>query len=87
MAVEGFCMDDNTVLVPGDIVQIDPDHDEIFGGCLMMVTEPGSWGAQGYFNIPGKGLAYYRATWEVMEKVGHAEWQWEAKTDVPPVRR
>ena len=35
-------------LVPGDVVQIDPAHDPVFGGAFMVVTEPKSWGAQGY---------------------------------------
>jgi hypothetical protein len=65
----------------GDIVQIDPEkHD--FGGCLMIVTEPKEWGAQGYLlmdkEITGlcrfMGQAYIRLTWEKMEYVGHAEW-------------
>jgi hypothetical protein len=54
----------------GEIVQINmtPDAvDDIFCGSLMIVTEPRSWGAQGYVQIPGKGQAYYRATWDRME--------------------
>lgn len=60
----------------GDIVQIDPASDEMFGACLMIVTEPKSWGAQGYITIPGKdgGNAYYRCKHENMEKVGHCAW-------------
>lgn len=30
---------------PGDVVQIDPSHDERFGGCFMLVTDVKSWGA------------------------------------------
>jgi hypothetical protein len=64
-------------LEKGDIVQIDPDHDDVFGGCLMVVTEPKSWGAQGYVSIPGKdgGSAYYRCPFEAMEPTGgKVEW-------------
>lgn len=63
-------------LAKGDVVQIDPDHDEAFGGCLMIVTEPKNFGAQGYVPIPGKdrGLAFYRCPWSAMSKVGRAEW-------------
>ena len=62
-------------LRPGQIVQINPDHDEVFGGCLMIVTEPKSWGAEGYVQIPGKGEAYYRCDFQNMEHTnGHAEW-------------
>lgn len=58
----------------GDIVQIDPAADETFGACLMIVTEPKSWGAQGYVTVPGQGNAYYRCKHENMEKVGHCAW-------------
>jgi hypothetical protein len=58
----------------GDVVQIAPSHDDVFGGSLMVVTEPKGWGAQGYVNIPGRGLAYYRCAWEHMELVGRAPW-------------
>lgn len=66
----------------GDIVQIQPESDPIFGAALMIVTEPKSWGAQGYVHVLGnsdavttfKGLAYYRCKFENMKKVGKAEW-------------
>ncbi len=65
----------------GQIVQLNPEtvHNIMFTGCLMVVTEPREWGAQGYVqalgenNQPG-GQAYYRAKWEEMEMVGEAEW-------------
>lgn len=68
----------------GDVVQINPDHDEIFGAHFMIVTEPKSWGAQGYcLGFPYKnengerierGLVFYRCAFENMEFIGHAEW-------------
>ena len=62
-------------LVKGDLIQIDPAHDETFGGCFMVVTEPKVFGAQGYCSGPGmKGLAYYRCPWDAMHKIGKAEW-------------
>lgn len=63
---------------PGSIIQIDPDYDELFGGCLMIVTEEKPWGAQGYFDVPGKGRAYYRCKHENGVLVGNAEWIFEA---------
>lgn len=68
---------DKATLEIGDIVQIDPAHDERFGGCLMVVTEPKSWGAQGYVvgpQAPKAGIYYYRCKHENMVKVGKAEW-------------
>lgn len=61
----------------GDVVQIDPAHDpDGFGGCLMLVTEPKSWGVQGFVHIPGAdgGDAYYRVKFEWIEWVGRAAW-------------
>jgi len=68
----------------GDVVQINPDHDEVFGGHFMVVTEPKSWGAQGYCmcfpstddkcqNLTG-GIAFYRCKFENMHFIGKAEW-------------
>lgn len=57
----------------GDVVQLNPKLDK-FGGCFMIVTEPKSWGAQGYVTVPGKGIAFYRANTEDMVKIGEAQW-------------
>lgn len=65
----------------GDIVQIDPEHDTVFGGCLMVVSEPKAWGAQGYVNVPGQGLAYYRVKEKDAKMVGKAEWLFEMKQE------
>lgn len=58
----------------GTVVQLNPftTRNKMFAGCLMVVTEPKSWGAQGYVQALGRdgepgGQAYYRATWEEME--------------------
>ena len=59
----------------GDVIQIRPDIDEIFGGALMIVTEPKSFGAQGAVHGLGKGLAYYRCEFKDMEYVGKAHWE------------
>lgn len=63
----------------GDVVQIDPSHDPVFGGCFMIVTEPKSWGAQGYINVPGErgGYAYYRCKHANMQIIGRCEWMEE----------
>lgn len=60
-----------------DIVQLNPHtvKNTMFGGCMMVVTEPKPWGAQGYVQALGAdgqigGQAYYRATWEEMEETG-----------------
>jgi len=62
----------------GDVMQIDPAHDEVFGGCLLIVTEVKSWGVQGYVDIPApkdeRGLAFYRCKYENCALVGPAMW-------------
>lgn len=65
----------------GEVVQLSPVdcRNKMFGGCMMVVTEPKEWGAQGYVQALGKdgemgGQAYYRATWEEMEFVGLTVW-------------
>lgn len=65
----------------GDVVQLSPDmENSFFPGCFMYVTEPKSWGAQGFVMIPASGTeppgeAFFRAKWEDMEFVGRAAWQ------------
>lgn len=61
----------------GDIVQLNPFNcrNKMFAGCLMVVTDPKSFGAQGYVQGLGTdgepaGQAYYRATFEEMELTG-----------------
>lgn len=69
-------------LTVGEIVQIDPTHDKRFGGCLMVVTDPKGWGAQGYVTVPhsdGAQQAFYRCEFANMESLNvTAEWQMEA---------
>ena len=62
----------------GEIVQLVPGEtrNEAFSGCLMVVSEPKPWGAQGYVQTLGEardapgGQAYYRAKWEEMDETG-----------------
>ncbi len=64
----------NAVIEAGDVVQIDPAHDDKFGGCFMLVTEVKSWGVQGFVKIPAKGDAYYRCEFSHLHRIGAAEW-------------
>ncbi len=58
----------------GEIMQINPDRSgglEWFGACLLVVTEPHEWGAQGYVKNAGmSGLAFIRVRFEDMEPTG-----------------
>lgn len=64
-------------LSAGEIVQLNPETcaNPMFAGCMMTVTEPKTWGAQGYVQMGGTdgkpgGQAYYRAEWEEIERTG-----------------
>ena len=62
-------------LAVGEIVQINPANDDgrgrqWFGGCLMVVTEPKSFGAQGYVQSTG-GTAPWRAESATKEGGAH----------------
>lgn len=68
---------ENRKLKPGEIVQIAPNpNNSMFDYCLMIVTEPKSFGAQGYVKNAGSdGQVYIRLTFEQMEPTGgFAEW-------------
>lgn len=68
-------------LKKGSVVILIPEatRNPMFSGCMMTVTEPKPWGAQGYVQALGEngemgGQAYYRARWEEMELVGITAW-------------
>lgn len=64
----------------GDVVQLGPDcRNPMFAGCFMTVTEPKTWGAQGFVQALGEngepgGQAHYRAEWAEFEFIGVAVW-------------
>lgn len=66
----------------GEIIQLDPTTtaNRMFAGCLMIVSEPKSFGCQGYVQSLGEGgnpggQAYYRAIWtEMWPTGGTAPW-------------
>jgi hypothetical protein len=74
-------------LIEGDVVQLNPDHAK-FPGLLVVVTEPKSWGCQGYLlhqedfeAVRYKGKAFVRPTWTDMEYVGRLHWMLEYKEE------
>jgi len=64
----------------GDVLQLNPDYQDGWGGKLIVVTEPKPWGCQGYVleypphAVTFKGRAYIRPTWDKMEYVGRMTW-------------
>jgi hypothetical protein len=75
-----------TELVPGDIVQLNPEtcRAKGFACCLAVVDEQKAFGAQLWIHMVGKTLdeigpdTYYRAKWEEMELTG-GRVVWEAQ--------
>lgn len=64
----------------GDVVQLNPQHVR-FPCALVVVTEPKSFGCQGYLMLSGEteacrfsGLAYIRPKFEDFEFVGRIVW-------------
>lgn len=54
----------------GEIVQVNPSH-EVFGGCMVVVTEVKSWGVQGYVQSAGvAGQQYIRLKHDDYESTG-----------------
>lgn len=78
-------------LEPGDVMQLDPERvkNKAFGACFFVVTEPKTFGAQGYVQALGNrnavgGCAYYRAAWDEMEgPIGRAIWMPDAEEEEP----
>ena len=60
----------------GDVIQVDPTHDPMFGGCFGVVDEVGEWGCKLVaFDGPGmEGTAYYRLAHGKYEVIGRAVW-------------
>ena len=67
----------------GDIVQINPENGHKWGGFFCVVTEPKTWGCQGYLlhhgaidavRVEATNLAYVRLKFEDIEFCGKAFW-------------
>jgi hypothetical protein len=57
-------------LKAGDIVQVSPDK-EMFGACMVVVTEVKNWGIQGYVQSAGvEGQHYIRLEFADFESTG-----------------
>lgn len=74
-------------LAIGDVLQLNPEHK--FSGMLIVVTEPKSWGCQGYLlssrefdAVKFNGRAFLRPRFEQMEWVGNLFWLEEDKEEV-----
>jgi len=62
---------------PGDVIQIDPEHDPVFGGCFAIVEEVKLWGVNlcGCPIPSGDGrVAYYRVPHGAYAVIGRAAW-------------
>lgn len=66
----------NTHVKVGDIVQIDPEFGDIFGGHLVVVTEVYGWGIKGYIMYLKKRKDCFFKTFHYKDIVpcGKAKW-------------
>lgn len=78
----------------GDVVQINPENNEVWGGMLVVVTEPKEWGCQGYLmshddflaiRVKKTGKAFVRVNFENIEFVGSLFWILEDKEEIEDV--
>lgn len=67
-------MEEAIRIAPGVAVQIDPSYDEVFGGCIVIVTEVRGWGVIGYVPLVNKQWAYIRIGFDSIESIGKARW-------------
>ena len=58
----------------GAVLQIAPEHSEMFGACFLQATEIKPWGVQGFVRVPGGGNAFVRVKWEHLAVIGMAVW-------------
>jgi len=74
-----------------DVVQIDPEHDPVFGACFLLVTEVRPWGVIGYVQVPGLGDkggdAYYRVPFEKVAWIGPAEWAKSSDDEIAAIAK
>lgn len=77
-------------LEKGDVVQINPSS-ERWGGMLLVVSEPKSWGCQGYLlshndfeavRVKRTMKAYARIKFEDIEYVGKVFWDIEDNKEI-----
>lgn len=62
----------------GDIVQVNPEK-QMFGACMVVVTELRDWGVQGYVQSAGvPGQQYIRLKWDDIEPTGGMAVWWVA---------
>jgi hypothetical protein len=68
-------------LVKGDVLQLNPEYPDGFGGMLIVCEEPKTWGCQGYLMsaydfeaCKFKGRAWLRPKFGDMEYIGKLQW-------------
>jgi len=65
-----------------DVIQIAPEHDDVFGGTFAIVQEVKGWGVSlCSVAVPGKGMAYFRVPHGRYVVVGRAMWSPEFPHD------
>ena len=58
----------------GEVVQINPERNKLWGGCVAVVDEPKGFGALIAILIPGARAIYLRVLFEDIEPIGKVVW-------------
>jgi len=69
---------DNLPIEPGDVIQLDPEHHEMYGGCLFVVRMIKPWGVQAYTMIPrhaGTRRRFMRLPTGSFVRIGKVQWE------------
>lgn len=64
-------------LIPGDLVQLLPSTDHVFGGMLFRVCKSSAYGVKGFLLVPHRGgcrEAWHSYTPGQVRKIGHLHW-------------
>jgi hypothetical protein len=67
-------MNNGAGVQPGDVVQIRPEHNPVFGGCVMIVEKVMHWGVSGYVDPPGHAWFPFRCPHGDFAVIGRAHW-------------
>lgn len=56
----------------GDVIQVDPTKNEMFGFCFVFVTEVRQWGIIGYIPAPDSKHYWLRLKWDHIHWCGQS---------------
>ena len=58
----------------GEVVQINPEANKLYGGCIAVVDEPKGFGALIAIYVPASRAIYLRVLFKEIEPIGKVFW-------------